>query len=376
MPPKTLNICLFTSILFLFLSACGASDPDVVPLNKTSAIQLIDSVEIHETDDRFIGHVAGVDVKLNPFRLYIADGEMGRVAVVSRDGEIKKLIGRPGKGPGELQSPSDVLVGEDYTIVRQGQRAGFEVFDRSGAYKETYHLPAGNWTEGMYSSMHAIDNGYLLPVTSVDPREHGVQASAEQATIAAVNRNFQIVETFGTFPTLYQEGEYAARQRTADVAGDSTLAVGYRLVPDIQLYDIGPKEVKQRKTLSLSHPKFQVPKEEIPMEIAREEDELYERLAEVSGVEHTALFEEGIFVHAFANQTKAFYESKFDEEEQTHYAIFGKVDANTRLHLKLPGRVLAHDENDRLYVELNPTPDNRKIGIYEVNWPSSARTND
>ncbi len=105
------------------------------------------------------------------------------------------------------------------------------------------------------------------------------------------------------------------------------------------------------------------------MEIATEDDKLYERLARVSGVEYTALFAEGVFVQAFANQTKAFYERKFDEEEQTHYAILGKIGTDKRLHFKLPGRILSHDEKDRLYVELNATPDERTIGIYEINWP-------
>ena len=53
------DIPLVTLLAFL-LSACGSGDAEVVSHDKTTAIQLIDSLAIHETDDRFIGELVDV----------------------------------------------------------------------------------------------------------------------------------------------------------------------------------------------------------------------------------------------------------------------------------------------------------------------------
>lgn len=75
-------------------------------------------------------------------------------------------------------------------------------------------------------------------------------------------------------------------------------------------------------------------------------------------------------MQVFANHSEGYYEqTEFEPSEQEYYATLGPINSDERLHLTLPGPVLARDEKDRLYVELNPTPDKRKIGIYEVNWP-------
>ncbi len=99
-------------------------------------------------------------------------------------------------------------------------------------------------------------------------------------------------------------------------------------------------------------------------------DAFYEALSSASAVSHTSLLDNGVVIQSFVNRTKAFFEKQgWPKSEKQHFAVLGEAESPKRLRLRLPGRILARDEKDRLYVLLNHTPDERKIGIYEVNWP-------
>jgi len=369
MHPKNLNVRLVISTLFLFLSACGASDPDVVPHNKTSALQLIDSLEIQETDDQFIGELVDAEIELDPLRLYVADRKMQRVAVITADGSIDQFIGEAGRGPGELGRPVFVSVDGAKIVVAQQRWRGFSVFDTSGTYIDNHRLPDGHWVGG-YDLFHDTD-GYLLPITSFNPQKEGtLQLPSDQKTIAKLNSEFEVEKLFGTYPQLYQEGEYVLEKRTMDIGADSLAAVGHELVPSVQLYDLSRKGHPMVEKMSFNHPEFHFPEKETPLNMATQSQQLYDRLSNYIIVEETFLLQDDVVVQVFANHSRGYHAgTEFNPSEQEYYATLGTIGSKKQLHLSLPGRILARDEKDRLYVELNAAPDNRKIGIYEVNWP-------
>ncbi len=348
--------------------ACTDSAPDSVPLEETTALEQVDTLKIQETDDRFIGTLTDAGVRLDPLRLYVADPKMQRVAVVKPDGSIERFIGKPGKGPGELGTPNHLTVHDGNVVVAQQRWRGFSVFDTSGTYIENYRLSEGSWAGG--GDLFITEDGYLFPVTNSNPRKRGtLKTTADEPTIAELNSEFEVTETFGTFPSLYQEEEHVLRRRTMDFRGDSLAAVGYQLVPEVRLYDLTTPGNPHLQTLSFDHPDFRPPEEETPLDIAMD-DQLYERLSNYVIVKETMLLREGVVMQVFANHTEGYYkQTEFEPSEQEYFATLGTVNSDERLHLSLPGRVLARDEKDRLYVELNATPDERKIGIYEVNWP-------
>lgn len=364
-----LEIPLITFLLSFLLSACGVSDADVVPHNETTALQLIDSLEIQETDDRFIGELVDADIELDPLRLYIADRKMQRVAVITADGSIEQFIGKAGKGPGELGRPVFVSVDGARIVVAQQRWRGFSVFDTTGTFIDNHRLPDGHWVGG-YDLIHDAD-GYILPITSFNPQKEGtLQLPPDQKTIAKLNSEFEVKDLFGTYPQLYQEGEYTLEKRTLDISNDSLAVVGYRLVPNVRLYDLRTKEKTLINKISLKHPNFHKPKRETPLRMATNQSDLYKRMSNWQTVEDTFLLRDSVVVQVYANHSKEYYaQSEFAPSKQEYYATLGTIDSKKRLHLTLPGEVLARDEKGRLYVELNPVPDKRKIGIYEVNWP-------
>lgn len=104
------SIPLVSVFFSLLLSACGTGDAEVVYSDQTRALQLVDSIQIQESDDRFIGELVGADVERDPLRIYVVDRKMRRVAVVAGDGAIARFIGKEGRGPGELGRPVFVSV--------------------------------------------------------------------------------------------------------------------------------------------------------------------------------------------------------------------------------------------------------------------------
>ena len=164
------DIPLVTLLAFL-LSACGSGDAEVVSHDKTTAIQLIDSLAIHETDDRFIGELVDADVELDPLRIYVADRKMRRVAVVTADGSIEQLIGSPGKGPGELGRPVFLSVEGERMVVAQQRWRGFSVFDTSGRTSTIFTcLMATGW-EGTIFSRPQTDTCCRPPASTLEYRE-------------------------------------------------------------------------------------------------------------------------------------------------------------------------------------------------------------
>jgi len=341
------NLYKIIILLFLLLSSCISSNKKTTPLNKSKHFNLIKKINVTESDSTFIGTVSAVDVRLNPLRFYIADREMHRVAVVTEH----------------------VAIADGRVTVNQARNRGIDVFEDNGEYIETYHLPEGHWYGGVRDFIATQDGGYILPLSGgFNPTEtRSVKASPEESTVARLNSEFKLVDTFGEFPELYQNGDYIARQRTVDVNSDSLAAVGYSLTPDVQIYDLKGDPNKKAKDVSLSHPNFKAPREEISWSMARNSpDEAREALANVSTVEHTYLLDNGIVIQNFHNPTLDYYQEQFDESDTQHYAIVGHIESEEQENVILPGRILTSDEEDRVYVELDPTPDQRKIGVYEV----------
>lgn len=353
----------FLGLRLLVTCTPESSDPALVSLQGSEVVEQVHTIEIEESDSLVIGQFESIDVNLDPFRMYIADRELHRVAVVNRDGEIIRSIGEPGQGPGELQNPQRAVRRGDSIIVEDTD-AQLSVFTAEGDFLRRERLPEGMWRGGMWS-LSESDDGLYLAIQDVDSRAEGLQATKEEDVIAKIDDNFDVVERFGTYPDLYQQNEYVWRYTTLDV-NDGRAAVGYYLVPEVQIYDLTQTKQPLVETVELEHPKFTAPDEPLPMGMPREE--LRKHATNLSFVWQTFLLSDSTVVQVFNNRTEEFYDNQAEEERQ-HYATLGKVGSDEQLALELPGRVFARDDKDRLYVELNPVPDERQIGIYEVRWP-------
>lgn len=354
--------------LFLFASMSGActtgSVSEVQALKESDRVIPIDTIAIQETDQDYIGDFGDMRVVTNPFRMYVPDFQRHHVAVLNRQGEIEQYIGERGDGPGELQSPATVALAGDSIIVSQAQRRGYVVFDTTGQYRSHHGYP--NEMTSLNAVFRIVETGqYVLSATGSETVRGGAN-TADQTTLAFVDSDFGIQKMFGRFPDLYLDGEYALRENPKDVEAH-LLVVGYAHTPNVQVYDMQGQEPTLLETRELDHPAFKSPHKPIPLDLARSDmNRFVERLSQVSLTTRTYILPNKTVVQYFENRSLAYYENEHDPAEREDYAILADLNSDQQEALSLPGPILARDDANRIYVELDPTPDQRKIGVYEV----------
>ncbi len=360
---QSIQFILVTFLFLATLSACSSDTSlEVRSLSESDRLIPVDTIAIQETDEDYIGNYDVLYVTNSPFRMYVPDIQRGRIAVLNRNGIIARYIGEPGAGPGELSGPVSVKVAGDRVVVKQSNGQGMAVFDTSGTYVDSYQFPEGVQSLGAHA-FHTVEEGYIHAVTKSES-VLDLPASPEQPTLGQFNNQFELEHYFGSYPEMYTEVEYALGEASIDLE-DGSLVVGYNLTPDVQVYNAEDRVLADVK--QLSHSEFKHPSEPLSIRMAQEnQSDFMEQLAGVSLVRRTYLLPNRTVVQGFENRTLAFYENEHDPAEREDYAILADLNSDRQEALSLPGPILARDDSNRIYVELDPTPDQRTIGVYEV----------
>lgn len=346
---------------------CGAtSDSDAEAPSSSAAIsedvrlKKVDTIRVQEGDSLFIGDFWNACVTTDPFRMYVADDEMHRVAVVGPEGTVRRLIGRRGEGPGEMYSPKTCAVMRDRLIVQE--RSKYVVFDTSGAYRATHRLPEGLSRGGLWALATHGDHIYT-GITSVDLRANGLQAGPDEPAVARFDSTFRNPTLFGAFAPPYTDDAYVWRFRFLDVSPSGTLALAYYLSPEVRLYDVTQPDLPQVGTVQVEHPNYRPVSESIPIQTPR--SELMERASNLSFMWHTYVVNDSTLVQTFQNRTMAYYDQQ-SEDEMSFYAVIADVSGEPTGTVQLDGPMVARDDQGRVYVRRSNRPDRRIIDVYEV----------
>lgn len=105
--------------------------------------------------------------------LHLLDSQAKRLTVVGPDGELARVVGEPGEGPGELRYPSGMVVREDGTVsvLDVGHRA-FVVYSADGALLRQVRLdPDGGLPEGALARLgdEIVGTRISVPFPSDEP---------------------------------------------------------------------------------------------------------------------------------------------------------------------------------------------------------------
>lgn len=150
----TLLLTLLTTLLFLAESPAAEEwkgtqviKDDVLhvmnpaePMEAPVDYDLVEMWRISgETEDGPVfGSVSDVEVDSHG-NIYLLDGQMQCVLVLSQRGEILRRLGRQGEGPGEFQFPVDLMIADDRLVgVVDAQRAEIILLQHDGT-------PHGTW---------------------------------------------------------------------------------------------------------------------------------------------------------------------------------------------------------------------------------------
>lgn len=138
--------------LVVLLTACAG---EVTPLDPAEVLQLTDSVVLAESDSLFLGR-AGPMVVGPAGHLFLVDLPEQHIKEIDGSGQIVRVFGRRGRGPGEFASPHQLALAGDTLLVAwdHGQRH-FAVFDlRSGGPRPSIAWGGSTWPP----NLRVIDN--------------------------------------------------------------------------------------------------------------------------------------------------------------------------------------------------------------------------
>lgn len=129
---------ILTTLLFAWLAGCGDRPPAVtttegIPAEgKASggpALVPIGSVRLAQNDTLYLGRPVAMAAAPDG-SLYVVDAFFGRAVHFGPAGEVRRVIGRKGKGPGELEiAVFPVLVGDSLLLISDDRQPSMNVFD-------------------------------------------------------------------------------------------------------------------------------------------------------------------------------------------------------------------------------------------------------
>ncbi|MCP4571258.1 MAG: hypothetical protein GY838_02800 [bacterium] len=201
-------------LLIAFLAIPALAEPTRVD-NDASPRDGIRTVELEqlwtvgdEDSDLILGVVNRVLIDQES-NVYLLDGQLAQVHVISPEGELLRTIGREGDGPGEFRQPTDMVFLPDGTLgVMQAVPGKIIKIDRNDG------TPAGNWT------LRADASGAMLQMQVVRHAGGNVVVGGVHqivdTTVGTVTRKSflaRVDETTGLITT-----EYADRQVVIQLA--------------------------------------------------------------------------------------------------------------------------------------------------------------
>ncbi|WP_373071011.1 hypothetical protein [Gemmatimonas sp.] len=212
-----MRVKLAVTTMLATLTACGGTDANHVAADGsvtdgTTAITLIDSVAVVETDSVFVGRPNAITLDAAG-RVYISDAAAKRVLRVERDGSGLTPITRVGAGPGEVQRPSSLaMVGDSVLAVYDGGQRRVVLFNR-----ESMAARGSIATGGFATSIRSWRKGLVVGALMVD----------SLTAFALLANNTAVPQRGGSVPRIYLENPPIAQAfGTVEVARDDSTVVG------------------------------------------------------------------------------------------------------------------------------------------------------
>ena len=154
--PRTVRVtrlCIAATVVVL--AACAGEHDEGYPVHRVEDVTLIVS-----TESGLLGRPADIAVD-DSGDLYVLDGLMGRILVLSPAGQLVRTIGGEGSGPGEFKRPGPFRLTRDTLRVVDMGNGRLQTFALGTGFVRSTPLPAG----GGLGPMAVNEKGWLLIAT-------------------------------------------------------------------------------------------------------------------------------------------------------------------------------------------------------------------
>jgi len=173
----------------LTLAACAAGDGETQVGAGAATITLVDTVLIEETPSVFVARPAHLAVSGRD-EFFISDAFSRNVIHVRANGQVAGGIGRRGRGPGEFEAPTTMLVAHDSLLLVADQARGGVV--------------VRSLESGLERALLRIEGARPTMTMVGDVVYAGTVNSVRRTALARWNLGGDSVHYFGVLPDAYE----------------------------------------------------------------------------------------------------------------------------------------------------------------------------
>jgi|SRR5690606_32088465 len=369
------NKTKFILIILIFLISCNEDERrdnnfyENVVKGKTVVLKKVRQFVIREKSDSFIGNFLFVKYRMN--YLVIADYLQPILFFIDKsNGQIVKTIKfKRGRGPGEVLKIGSFEILKNRIYISDMGNFRWSVFDTSG----NYIMTANPFVDAPKTSSEEKKGGYEGNGNIMDIYEDKIYNCIIEAkynrdlhqhkskALVILDSTLTIKKSFGFMDEIF--GKFKTYFINAMLTVDDNGYIFFTQAPTYRIYKFY-KDGSFIKAFGIQG-KFRMIEEDIPTNLAI--PEIIKKTLTFSVSDAIFSYPKGYVLHQFLDRTEKLYETNNLLDNNYYLKVYDTEGNYINSDLKLPGWLISVDEKGLLYIYENNEPENRIVGIYELN---------
>lgn len=364
-------------IIFLIFSFNSCSDEKRAKLdiyeniidNVQIKMEKIRQFKIQENDSLFIGSF--LFAKYRNGNLVIGDYLQPKIYFINKaNGKIEKTIKfNIGKGPGEVIKIGSFEILDQYIYISDMGNFRWSVFDTSGRFIRTARpfsdapkVNKNDKSQGKY-----IGNGNIMDVfdnkiyNCIIETEYNRDLHYHKSkSLAVLDTSLKIINVFGYYDEIFERKKTYFQNAVLTINKDGFIY--HTQAPTFRIYKYNC-DGSLIKVFGVRG-KFREINEDIPANLPVQM--LMRKWLDFSVSDAIFSSDKGYIFYQFVDRTEELYKTR-DLLRNNYFLKIYDFDGNFyKSDIKLPGWLIAVDENGYLYIYENNEPGNRRIGVYDL----------
>lgn len=188
---------LFILTLFLMAAGCSSERDDLSNWSlKNDSLTLEEDLFLSGADDYYFGRITAMDVD-NKGRMFVADGSEQEIKMLSFEGELLRVIGQQGKGPGEFRAISDIVVKNDSIFVLDSRLQRLSVYHLDGNHLYDHSVAS---KAGMPGKLLVPENKKGFVIQYTPSFCHGAGEENMRISVLRLNNRSEVADTLFDAP--------------------------------------------------------------------------------------------------------------------------------------------------------------------------------
>ena len=351
---------LFIFILIFLMCSCGSKNAggkveyyDFVLKDKSANLIRLNEIKIKEDDEKFVGEIMYVRIKNR--KMFISDRIKNVIAVLNMMGEIEKVIGKNGRGSGEILEISNFDVGDNGMIYLydMGNRR-FSIFDTGGIFWGSFNLNVN-----LYGLTHIRVKQNKLYIDVVEPQYLNPSEIYKSNRVAVIDTTGNLLVLFCKSDEIFKKFKLRYFNAAFDFDKFGNIYIAQSGTFRIYKFDGEYKLVKYFGHLG----QFKLVDQDIPWGLPLHKTlELVLRYSDTWSIH----VRDSLIYYQFSNLTMESFEKRNPFYHRYYLKVYDLDGNYIPSDIELPGRILDVDEDGNIYIYENNEPGKRRIGVYRL----------